>query len=92
MTKILQSKLAAWLAMAIVIIVIAVTFKFRPAWWAFFDLFFAFMMVFCQLAALYLGPLNLYVKKRMQQSAAVCGILMILSFIAEYIVYTVLYT
>ena len=86
----LQSKLAAWIAMAIVVIVIVITFQFREAWWNFIDLFFAFMMVFCQLASLYLGRLNPYVGKKLKSIAFVCLILMVLAFIGEFVAYQVI--
>lgn len=91
MRNILQSKIVAWAAMAIVVIVIAVTFSIRPAWWGFLDVFFAFMMVFCQLVAVYFFKLNPYVAKKLQIIAAICGSLMILSLIGEYIAYAIIY-
>ena len=92
MNKLLRSKLVAWLAMAIVVAVIIITFRFRTVWWAFIDEFFAFMAVFCQLAAVYLYSLNRYIGKKLQTFAAIFGVLMILSFIGEYIAYLVIYS
>lgn len=86
----LQSTFVAWIALAIVIIVIVTTFQYRQNWWSFIDLFFAFMMVFCQLAALYIKRFNPYAGKTLQSIAAVCLILMILAFIGEYIAYQVI--
>ena len=91
MRNILQSKIVAWVAMAVVVIVIVATFSLRPAWWAFIDLFFAFMMVFCQLVSVYFLKLNLYVAKKLRIIAAICGLLMVISLIGEYIVYAILY-
>ena len=85
----LQSTFVAWIALAIVVIVIVTTFQYRQAWWSFIDLFFAFMMVFCQLAGLYIGRFNQFAGKRLQNIAAICLILMILAFIGEYIAYQV---
>ena len=87
----LQSKFVAWLALAIVIIVIVTTFQFRQAWWDFFDLFFAFMMVFCQLVSLYISRFNPYAGKKLQNIAFIFLILTILAFIAEYVVYQVIF-
>lgn len=86
----LQSTLVAWLALAIVVIVIVATFRFREAWWNFIDLFFAFMMVFCQLASLYIGKFNPYAGKTLRSISFVCLILMVLAFIGEYIAYQVI--
>lgn len=86
----LQSTFVAWVALAIVVIVIVTTFQYRQAWWSFIDLFFAFMMVFCQLAGLYIGRFNPYAGKRLQSIAAICLILMVLAFIGEYVVYQII--
>ena len=85
----IESKLMAWLALAIVIAVIVITFQYRQAWWSFIDLFFAFMMVFCQLAGLYIKSFNPYAGKKLQTFACIFLILMILAFIGEYIAYQV---
>ena len=87
----LQSKFVAWIALAIIIIVIVTTFQFRQAWWAFFDLFFAFMMVFCQLVSLYIVRFNPYAGKKLQTFAFLFLILTVLAFIGEYVVYQVGY-
>lgn len=86
----LQSTFVAWVALAIVVIVIVTTFQYREAWWNFIDLFFAFMMVFCQLVSLYIGRFNPYAGKTLKNIAFICLILMILAFIGEYIAYQVL--
>lgn len=86
----LQSRFVAWIALAIVIIVIVTTYQYRQAWWSFIDLFFAFMMVFCQLAGLYIGKFNPYAGKKLQSFAFIFLVLMILAFIGEYIAYEVL--
>lgn len=86
----LQSTLVAWIALAIVVAVIITTFEYRQAWWSFIDLFFAFMMVFCQLAGLYIKRFNFYAGKMLQNIAAVCFVLAILAFIGEYVAYEVL--
>lgn len=87
----LQSTLVAWIAMIIVVIVIITTFEYRQNWWSFIDLFFAFMMVFCQLAGLYIKRFNPYAGKTLQSISAICLVLMILAFIGEYVVYQVMY-
>ena len=85
----LQSTFVAWIALAIVVVVIITTFQYRQAWWSFIDLFFAFMMVFCQLAGLYIGRFNPSAGKRLQTIAAICLILMVLAFIGEYVAYQI---
>lgn len=85
----LESKFVAWIAFAIVVLVIITTFQYRGQWWSFIDLFFAFMMVFCQLASLYIRRFNPYAGKRLQSIAGICLILMVLAFIGEFIAYQV---
>lgn len=85
--RLLRSKTVAWLAMCIMVLIIFLTFAIRPAWWFFFDEFFGFMMVFCQLVAVYTIGLNAYVAKRLQLFAAWFGILAIIALIGEFIVY-----
>lgn len=86
----LESTLVAWIALAIVVIVIVLTFQYRQYWWSFIDLFFAFMMVFCQLAGLYIKRFNNYAGKTLQNISFICMVLMVLAFIGEYITYTVI--
>lgn len=86
----LESTLLAWIALAIVVVVIVTTFQFRSAWWSFIDLFFAFMMVFSQLAGLYIKRFNIYAGKKLQSIAAIFMVLMILAFIGEFIAYQII--
>lgn len=87
--KVFQSKAVAWVALAAVVALIALTFRLRTVWWAFSDLLFAFLTGFCQLAALYLGQLNPVVKKKLQTCAAVCGALTVVALIAEFILFQI---
>jgi len=90
MTNLLKSKTAAWCAFIFIIVVIALTFKMREVWWAFFDEFFAFMMVFCQLVAVYIARYNSNACRKLHTCAAVFGIIMILALIGEFITYQTL--
>lgn len=87
MNNLLKSKTVAWCALILIILVIVFTFGMRDAWWTFIDLFFAFMMVFCQLVALYIGKFSPLACRKLQVCAAVSGVLMLLSFIVEFIAY-----
>ena len=91
MTNLLKSKTAAWFALILIFIVMVFTFGMREVWWAFIDEFFAFMMIFCQLVALYIEKFNSRATRKLQICAAVFGVLMILAFIGEYIAYQVLF-
>ena len=81
----LKSKTAAWIAMAIVIVLIAITFKYRTEWWCFTDIFFAFMFVFCHLLALNIVKLSPIASRKLDMASLVFGILAVVSFIVEYI-------
>lgn len=87
MNNFLKSKIMAWVLLLILIAVLVVSFTLRPAWWALIDEFFAFMMAFCHLAAVYANTRMPAVSSRLDFIALVCGALAILSFIGEYIAY-----
>lgn len=84
MSKVLQSKATAWGAFLLIVIMLVLTFSLRWAWWAFFDLFFFFMMVFCHLVAVYIQSYSRMASSKLEIAAFVCGILGILSLIGEY--------
>lgn len=85
MKNLLNSRIATWCALAVIVVVIILTFHMRVQWWAFIDIFFAFMMAFSHLAALYLGKMLGRAAKTLDKCAVVFGICFIVSFIAEYI-------
>ena len=80
MNRLIQSKATAWGAFLLIVIMLVLTFSLRSVWWAFFDVFFLFMMVFSPLAS---GKLD--------AAAFVFGILGILSLIGEYIAWQVVF-
>lgn len=82
----LKSKIAALAALVLVIVLIGVTFSMRPAWWCFFDIFFAFMMVFCHLLALQLVKMSKAASRKLDTAAMVFGVLTVIALIVEYIV------
>ena len=74
--KLIESKIAAWVALVMVVVLTCVTFPmFREYWWSFSVEFFAFMMVFSQLASLYLGRISPVAGKQLRMCALVFGIL-----------------
>lgn len=84
MQNFLRSKFIAWVALFLIVVVIITTFRFRPAWWYFFDEFFAFMMVFSWLASLYIIRFNKYAAKTLRNFAGIFGILTVVSLIVEF--------
>lgn len=90
MKNFLDSKILAWCALALVIIIIAMTFMMRGPWWSFIDVFFAFMMVFCHLLAVYFRKLP-HPSRQLDLTALVCGILCVLALVGEYIADSILF-
>lgn len=86
----LKSKFWAWCAFVLIIAVMIFTFSMRPVWWCFADIFFAFMMVFCHLMALYLGRFNRFVADRLDLVALVCGILTVVALIIEFVLFQIM--
>lgn len=89
MNWILKSKIAGWCAMGLMIVVtvLCVTLPgVKQYWWELTDVFFAFMMVFCHLAALYLEKLSVRASKRLDTIAMVFGILAIVALICIYLI------
>ena len=89
MKAILKSKLTALIALLLVVVLIIFTFSIRPAWWAFFDIFFLFMMVFCHLLSLMIEKMSIPAAKKLETFAMVFGLLTLAAFIGEYIAYLV---
>lgn len=88
--KILASKSAAWIAFVIIIAVFVATFRLRAVWWAYFDIFFAFMMVFCHVIALTIARYNRFASSKLEKIAGVMGILAILAILAEGIAFSMM--
>lgn len=91
MGKFRNSKIVAWLALCVVVTVICVTFSLREQWWSFIDIFFAFMMVFSHLLALYLGKMSKSAAGKLDRLSLIFGIMTILAIIGEYIAWQTLY-
>ena len=73
--------------MLLVIIAIAVTFPMKQHWWAYSDVFFAFMMVFTRIVALYLEKISPAASRKLDVWALVFGVLLVIALIAETIAY-----
>lgn len=83
----LTSKLWAAIYLLIVIIFIVVTFKMRQAWWCYFDIFFAFMAMFCHLMATIFQKLIPAEARRLDKIALGMIVATIISLIAEIIAF-----
>lgn len=88
--KFLRSKLFAWCAFALVIIFMGITFSFRPAWWAFIDLFFLFMASFINLCAVMIQKINPLVSQKLNPFVLIFLILFVIAFLGEWLAYNYL--
>lgn len=85
--KILKTKWAAWAAFILVLVLLVGTFSLRTAWWAFIDIFFAFMAAFTNLLAVTVSKMNPYVSKKLYFWAFIFCVLWVLSLIGEWIAF-----
>lgn len=90
MSNLRRSKVCAWGAMIIVVAVLVCTFPLKTVWWTYFDVFFAFMMAFFHLMAVYMKRIP-NISKTLDLWALVFGVLMIVSIIGIYIAESVMF-
>lgn len=76
--KIKTSKILAWVAMAVILVCLVLTFIFHLEWWTFVDIFFAFMMAFCHLLSVYMAKVK-GISQQLDNAALICGVLMVIS-------------
>lgn len=84
MTRFFRSKLFAWLAFALVIVLLVLTFSIRTVWWAYIDVFFAFMASFINVVAVSVEKINPIVSKMLNKWVFTFCILFIIAFIGEW--------
>lgn len=87
MNNALKSKVLAWVALILIIAILCISFTQRGVWWAYIDIFFAFMMCFIHLMAVYLGKKLPAVGRQLDFAAFICGCLAILAFAIEYLAF-----
>lgn len=89
MSTLRTSKTVAWIAFAVVIlaVILAVCLPgYKQYWWETLDIFFAFMMVFSHLAALYIARMSADASKKLDLISLLFGILAIISFIVIFVI------
>ena len=86
-SKILESKITAWLAMVLVVVLIVMAFVMHTPWWGFIAIFFLFLAVFSHIASLYLRKINRIIGRKLDNCALVCIILAVIGFITEYFLF-----
>ena len=90
MSKNSRNFLLAFVALILVVAMIAVSYDLRRqlGWWAFADCFTLFMTVFSWLMSMLIGKLIPHSGKVLQKIAIVFGVLTVIAWIAEYIAYS----
>lgn len=84
----LRSKILGWLLLAVVVILIIVTFDVHTPLWGYADEFCAFMMVFSHLMSIYLMKMSRAASRKLDIIALVFGALMVIALICEYFIFT----
>ncbi len=77
------SRILAWIILVAVVVAICLTFP-RTPWWCYLDVFFAFMMAFCNLLSVYMDRLP-GISRQLGVCSLVFLVLMIVALIGEYI-------
>lgn len=91
MNKLLKSKLATVILLALIVLLIVFTFRLRTAWWMFCDIFFLFMMAFSHMMALSVQKISIPSAKKLDSAAMIFGILFVVALIAEFIIWQVIF-
>lgn len=86
MAKLIESKLTAWVAMVLVVVMIVLLFLLHTPWWGFISVFFLFISVFAHIASLYLRKMSIPAARTLETCALVCLIIAVVGFIAEYVI------
>lgn len=81
--KLKDSKIMAWCAMVLVIAVTVMTGLLRTEWWTYIPVFFAFMMSFFHLLAVYMRRIP-QMSRTLDVWALAFGVLMIVGIIGVY--------
>lgn len=85
--KLIESKIVAWVALALVMALIVMAMLLGTPWWGFIAIFFCFLGTFAHLASLYLRKMSRAASSKLELCALILIILSIIGFIVEYIVY-----
>lgn len=81
MYSILKMKGVAWGALVLIVVWLVLVLKTPALWWCYIAPFFAFMMVFCHLAALYLNKVSNVASRKLDLIALIMGVLSIIAVI-----------
>lgn len=85
MKRLLESKLAAWVAMLLVVVLVVAVSLLRMPWWVFIAVFFCFISAFAHIAAIYLRRMSMWASGRLDFCALVCLVMAVIAFVGEFI-------
>lgn len=85
MNSLRKSKITALAAMAVIVVMLFLTFPMRPSWWYVSDIFLAFMMAFAHLMSITLEGMSPAASRKLEYVAAALGFLTVIAMIVEYI-------
>ncbi|MBD5204912.1 MAG: hypothetical protein HDS84_00830 [Bacteroidales bacterium] len=85
--KLKESKLVAWIAMILVVVLTVLSVLLKTPWWGMIAIFFCFIGVFSHLASLYIKKMSPPAARTLELCAFVFMLLAVIGFIAEYIAY-----
>lgn len=89
MGKLLNSKPAAWGALILIVIWLIFALKTDEPWWGYLGIFFAFMMIFCHIASLYIERISKDASSKLDLIALICGVIFVVAEIVIYILETI---
>ena len=79
-----RSKITSWLALAVAVIIIIVTFSMRAVWWQFIDVFFLFMCAFTRLLSVYFASISPAAARKLNTISLICCIGFVIAFVVEF--------
>lgn len=86
MGNVLKMRVAAWGALVLIVMWLVFQLNTPEPWWSYISIFFAFMMTFCHLAALYVWKISKAASRKLDVVALVMGVLFVISLITLWIV------
>lgn len=84
--RLIESKIAAWSALILVVALIVMSMMLHTPWWGFIAIFFAFLAIFSHLASLYLRKMSIHASNMLEKIAFVLIILAVIGLIAVYFI------
>ncbi len=85
MVNLVKSKAISWCALILMVILVVLTALLHAPWWSYIDVFFAFLMAFFHLLAVYMAKATA-ISHKLDLWAFIFMICAVIGFIAEYFI------